>query len=114
MATHITPQAMEFLREDNDSFGEKSDFSHGVLMIAPFLHEMDEPLQVSFLAEYRRLSCDKSGKGKKVDSLLLARKIVGRKVFRCYISSPGNTIIAFFTGLCSPHPSVEISVCRYR
>ena len=97
MASHITPKAMQFLREDNDSFGEKSVFSQGVLMVSPFLHEMDELMQVSFLAEYRRLSGDKSGRGKKVDALLLARKIVGRKVFSCYISSPGNIMIAFFS-----------------
>ena len=97
MAFYITPQAMEYLRQDNDSYGEKSVFSQGVLNIPSFLTEMDEHMQVSFLAEYKRLSCDKSGKGKKVDGLLLARKIVGRKVFSCYISSPGNIMIAFFS-----------------
>ena len=88
---------MQFLRENNDSFGEKSVFSQGVLMVSPFLHEMDELMQVSFLAEYRRLSGDKSARSKKVDALLLAKRIVGHKVFSWYISSPGNIMIAFFS-----------------
>ena len=112
MAFYITPQAMEYLRQDNDSYGEKSVFGQGVLNIPPFLTEMDEHMQVSFLAEYKR-SCEQSGKGKKVDGLKLAKRMLARRVFRYYISSLGNSMISYFTGLRSPHPSFEISVCHF-
>ena len=79
---------MEFLRQDNDSYGEKSVFGQGVLMVAPFLTEMDEHMQVSFLEGYKR-SCDQSGKGKKVYGLKLAKRMLARRVFRYYISSLG-------------------------
>ena len=81
-------------------------------MVPPFLTEMDEQMQVSFLAEYKR-SCDQSGKGKKVDGLKLAKRMLARRVFRYYISSLGNSMISYFTGLRSPHPSFEISVCHF-
>ena len=112
MAFYITPKAMEYLRQDNDSYGEKSVFGQGVLMVAPFLTEMDEQMQVSFLAEYKR-SCELSGKGKKVDGLKLARRMLARRVFRYCIPSLGNYMISYFTGLRSPHPSFEISVCHF-
>ena len=111
MIKYITPKAMEYLRQDNDSYGEKSVFGQGVLMIQQFLTEMDEPLQVNFLGEYRR-SCE-SGKGKKVDGLKLAKRMLARRVFRHYISSLGNNKISFFTGLRSPHPSFALSVYHY-
>ena len=109
MATYISFKAMEFLCQDNDSYGEKSVFGQGVLMVAPFLTEMDEQMQVSFLAEYKR-SCEQSGKGKKVDGLKLAKRMLQRRVFRYYISSLG--ILWFLISqACVRHIQVLKSQC---
>ena len=109
MSFYITPQAMEYLRQDNDSYGEKSVFSQGVLNIPSFLTEMDEHMQVSFLAEYKR-SCEQSGKGKKVDGLKLAKRMLARRVFRYYISSLG--ILWFLISqACVRHIQVLKSQC---
>ena len=109
MATYITPQAMEYLRQDNDSYGEKSVFGQGVLNIPQFLTEMDEHMQVCFLAEYKR-SCEQSGKGKKVDGLKLAKRMLQRRVFRYYISSLG--ILWFLISqACVRHIQVLKSQC---
>ena len=66
-------------------------------------------MQVSFLAEYKR-SCEQSGKGKKVDGLKLAKRMLARRVFRYYISSLG--ILWFhISQACVRHIQVLKSQC---